>query len=169
MADTIVTFTRRPIEEILETGGSQAWRLSPVTAREKTYLVCARNSKSPLGAGPEAHRSGFLIGKISGVVPSREKAKRFVIEIEEWAEIHKPGLWEFGRNPVHYADLSDLGIDPEAIEFQPVPKRRPRPKHQTPDALSNGTPRGLTISQAKEGLAQTFGVPVDAIEITVRG
>ncbi len=34
---------------------------------------------------------------------------------------------------------------------------------------SKNPPRGLTLAEAKEGLARTFGVSPDAIEITIRG
>jgi hypothetical protein len=35
--------------------------------------------------------------------------------------------------------------------------------------VQNGSARGLTLAEAKEGLARTFGVSPDAIEITIRG
>src|SRR6478672_468195 len=118
MADTIVTFTSRSLEEILETGGSQQWVLSRKNARNAKYLVCARNANGDDGSGPgpESHRSGFLLGKISGVAPgTKDKPNRFLIQISEYALIDVPELWTFGRNPVHYADLQDMGIDPDSV------------------------------------------------------
>jgi hypothetical protein len=44
--------------------------------------------------------------------------------------------------------------------------------HGSPDAGADGgegAPRGLTIAQAKAGLAATFGVSPDAIKITIEG
>lgn len=35
--------------------------------------------------------------------------------------------------------------------------------------IQNGSAHGLTLAEAKEGLARTFGVSPDAIEITIRG
>lgn len=50
----------------------------------------------------------------------------------------------------------------------------PAPSHIThaqpvPAAAGGGAVRGLTMAEAKEGLARTFGVSPDAIEITIRG
>jgi hypothetical protein len=164
MADTIVTFTSRSLEEILETGGSQEWKLSRKNARNATYLVCARNRHGSLGDGPEPHKSGFLVGKISGLAPGAIHPERFLVQISEWAPIEVPDLWDFGRNPVHYADVEDLGIDLESLDWQQMPER------STPEARPAivAPVKRLTIEQAKRGLAATFGVAVDAIEITIR-
>lgn len=46
----------------------------------------------------------------------------------------------------------------------------PRPKGAAPNAgptAANGA--ALTIDEAKRGLSMHFGVPIDAIEITIRG
>ena len=47
----------------------------------------------------------------------------------------------------------------------------PRPKKAAPEAGATATGAGeaLTIDQAKRGLSLQFRVPVDAIEITIRG
>lgn len=167
MSDTIVCFTSRSVEEMLATGGSQAWRLRPAHARQAQYLVCARNRNSDWSEGPEAHLSGFLIGRVTGIVPAPEDSSRYLIQIGEWARIDRPGLWTFGRNPVRYANIAELGIDPESIEFEPleavaVPREI---RHSRRDASF----RPLTIMEAKEGLAASLGVDVNAIEITIRG
>jgi len=178
MADTIVTFTSRPVEEILQTGGSQAWKLRPTNARVMTYLVCARNQTSEC-QGSEAHRAGFLIGRITGVVSAPEDPrKRYLIRIGEWAPISVPNLWDFGRNPIHYANLAELGIDPKKIEFRPMPEPQggirgdmapPAPRGEKADRDQGDSLKSLTIAEAKRALAATFGVDVEAIEITIRG
>src|SRR5438045_111013 len=102
MPDTIIVLTRKTLDEIVATGGSQYWRLQPVNAKKMKYLVCARNLKG--SEGQEPHGAGFLIGRISGVVATSEKG-RYLIQFKEWAKIDRPDLWTFGRNPVHYLDL----------------------------------------------------------------
>jgi hypothetical protein len=177
MAYAVVTFTRRSTEEILETGGSQAWRLSPIAARENQYLVCARNKRHVNSQGPEPHLTGFLIGKISDIVPSPENESRYVVKISEWAPLNIPNLWSFGRNPVHYTHLDKLGIKPDDLDFQPLPKpKRAIANNGSAPGSLNGSQnrsahsaRALTISEAKAGLALTFGVPPEAIEVTIRG
>lgn len=164
MPDTIVTFTSRSLEEILETGGSQEWKLSRKNARNATYLVCARNRHGSLGDGPEPHKSGFLVGKISGLAAGAVHPERFMVQISEWAPIEISDLWDFGRNPVHYTDLDSLGIDPDSLEWQVMPETVP----QSAKSVPLQTFKPLTIEQAKRGLAAMFGIEVGAIEITIR-
>ena len=166
MANTIVTFTSRSLEEILASGGSQEWVLSRKNARAATYLVCARNAHGEVGTGPgpETHKSGFLIGKISGLGPGETHPDRFIILLSEYALIDAPDLWKFGRNPVHYVDFEELGIDPEALEWQPMPEvERPT----SPARKSPSRPAG-PIQAAKQQLAALLGIGPESIEITIR-
>ncbi|MCO6043095.1 hypothetical protein NG895_04185 [Aeoliella sp. ICT_H6.2] len=160
MADTIVTFTSRSLEEILESGGSQEWVLNRKNARKANYLVCARNANGEAGhgPGPEAHKSGFLLGKISGLGPGDTKPGRYIILISEYAEIDEPDLWVFGRNPVHYTTLEELGIDPDAVDWQPVAGKPTRPQKVSANVFDT----------AKELIAKQLGIGVDAVEITIR-
>ena len=75
--------------------------------------------------------------------------------------------------PVRYLEVSELGIDPATLTFEPIP---PRGAEAEPAVI--GAPNGehrhaavipLSIAEAKRALAATFGVGVDAIEITIRG
>lgn len=166
MSDTIVTFTSRTAEEIAATGGSQAWRLKPVHARNASFLVCARNRNSDWSEGPEPHGSGFLVGHISGVVPAPDNPERWMIQISDWARIEMPDLWKFGRNPVHYGDIADLGIDPGALDFEPVEKQPPC--IGSPDTEVRGATRPVSVPEFRQCLAAALGVSVDAIEITIR-
>jgi hypothetical protein len=166
MANALVVFTSRSIIELERTGGSQAWRLRPANAKAATYLVCARNRKSDRNEGTEEHGEGFMVARITGIVPAPEGGGRFMVTFDEWAPIKLPGLWQFGRNPIHYANLDELDIDLAKLKFKPRKK-----SHQELPATAGKTPAAgpLTIEQAKRGLAATFGVSVDAIEITIRG
>ena len=152
MSDTIVVFTRKTIEQIVNTGGSRACKIRPANARKTTYLVCARNAQG--SCGREAHGAGFLIGRITDIVSDPDDVSRHLIQIGKWGRLDSPDLWKFGRNPVHFAELCDLGIDPRSIDFIPMPYG-----FQT-------TP--LTIAEAKRGLALALGVSTDAINITIR-
>jgi hypothetical protein len=111
----IVTFTARPIDEILEHGGSRDWRLDAERAKYFDYLVCTQNRHNPGFRTPTApHRAAFLIGRIFGVVQSPERHDRWLIKISEYIECNIPNIWgKFGhlRYPVWYTTLEDLGID----------------------------------------------------------
>jgi hypothetical protein len=60
-----------------------------------------RNSFAKWSKGPEAHRSAFLVGKISDVVPAPKRPERFLIQFSDYALITVPDVWMKGdRNPV---------------------------------------------------------------------
>jgi hypothetical protein len=168
-SDAIVVFTARSPERIVEEGGSQAWVLNPANAKQRKWLVCTQNRHNPdheFSDATEPHGSAFLVGKISDVVPSREPGSqgRWMIAISEFASINIPGVWNHWRNPFRYTTLEELGIDPDDLDFQAMPRTV---KAGRPNGSSE--PAGLTIAQAKSSLAATFGVSPDAIEITIRG
>jgi hypothetical protein len=69
---------------------------------------------------------------------------------------------------VKYAELRELGIDPSQLEWErmPEPNETSSPTTEV-KALAVDAP--LTMAEAKKGLALTFGVAPEAIEITIRG
>jgi hypothetical protein len=177
--EIVVVFTAKSVERILSEGGSAAWRLDRNHARRCGYVVCTRNLHTEWGDGTEEHQSAFLIGKIRDVVscrPTPENAEheknRFLIEFSEYARLNIPNAWKGDRNPVKYATLDDLGIDTAKLKWEPMPEpdNAPAPVVTTPPASnSKATVGPLTMAEAKKGLALTFNVPPEAIEITIRG
>lgn len=169
--NVLAVFTFRSIERILQEGGSQAWNLNPKNAFRCKYLVCCRNHFAKGGAeGPEEHGAAFLIGKISGVEPAPERPERYIVRISEYALIDpQPLVWPGSRNPVWYIDeLSDLQIDKVPFDWQPMPEGG-EAMPQTVSSASSAASVKLTIAEAKAGLAATFGVSPEHIEIIVRG
>ena len=68
--DTIVVFTARSPERIVREGGSKAWVLNPVRAKQCTWLVCTQNRHNPdheFSDATEPHGMGFLLGRISAI------------------------------------------------------------------------------------------------------
>jgi hypothetical protein len=82
---------------------------------------------------------------------------------------HISNVWKGYRNPVKYTSLEDSGIDPSSLKWEPMPE----PASLPPPAVEAPTPKGavgmLTMVEAKKGLALTFNVPPEAIEITICG
>lgn len=162
--DTIIVFTARSPGRILQEAGSQAWVLDPRRAKQCAFVVCAQNQHNPDHAfsdASEPHGEGFLIGRISRITPAREEGDegRWHIGMSEYARISIPGLWKGWRNPVRYAALAELDIDPTKLDWQHLDEVMP------PVAAC---PQPLTIAEAKEALAATFGVQPGDIEITIR-
>lgn len=167
----IAVFTCRGRERILREGGSQAWRMSTAQASKRGYIVCVQNRNQGWGNATHPHHTAFLVGKISGVVPSKGDSTRKLVKISEYADINVPDAWEGGRNPVAYMTLEEFGIDLENLEFRPVSEKV--------SSSSDGEEifdeedyeydvQPLTIEAAKQGLASYLGVAVEQIEITIK-
>lgn len=161
----IAIYTGKPTETILEEGGSQAWVLDRRNAQKAEYGVLCFNPYAEWSKGDVEHGAAFLIGKISGVMPSPLEPERSIVLFDEYAEVNLPDVWGGWRNPIKYTSLEDLGIDISSLTFQPMPKKA-NPAVAT---QSHAPAQGLTIDAAKAGLALTFGVKPEAIEITIRG
>jgi hypothetical protein len=104
-----------------------------------------------------------MVGLISDVVPSTDTPGRWLVLFSEYALCNVPNQWE-GRNPVRFWTTDNYGkgdVNFDDLEFQPMPESSP--------GTAKGKARGLTIAEAKEALALTFGVDPSAIEITIRG
>lgn len=171
MTEAVVVFTAKSVERILDEGGTSSWRLDRNHARQAAYAVCIRNAHADWTEGPEPHHTAFLVGKVKDVVPTPTREGRFLIQFSEYARINLPDAWHGGRNPVSYGSLEDLGIDPSTLKWEPMPNVTAsaiRSDAESPRAKI-GAVGPLTMAEAKQGLAQTFGVKPEAIEITIRG
>jgi hypothetical protein len=168
-----VVFTAKSVERILHEGGTSAWRLDRKNARHCGYAVCTRNAHADWVEGTEPHHSAFLIGKIRDVVPctptpenKESPQNRYLIQFSEFTRVNIADVWKGDRNPVKYATLAELGIDASRLKWEKMPALDA--STITPPTTRTG-PMPLTMAEAKKGLALTFGVTPEAIEITVRG
>lgn len=177
--EAVVVFTARSPERIVKEGGSQAWVLHATRAKQCTWLVCTQNRNNPdheFSDATEPHGAAFLIGRVSGVSETAETSKdgkkRFLVAISEFARVDVPNVWGHDRNPVRYlsrADLEAKGIHFDELHFQPMPKSQV-PTAPTSTLTGTRSPtRPLTLAEARIGLAATFGVKPEAVEITIRG
>jgi hypothetical protein len=175
--DAVVLFTAKSIDRILHEGGTSSWRLDRNHARRCAYAVCTRNAKADWGNGPEAHHSTFLVGKVRDVVacaPTPENNEspenRYLIQFSEFARLNIPNVWKGDRNPVKYSSLEELGIEPSTLKWEVMPE--PVEATELGDegaAIKRFGVKPLTMAEAKNGLALTFNVSPEAIEIIIRG
>jgi hypothetical protein len=185
----IIVFTFKSVERLIREGGTSSWRLDRNHVRRCAFAVCTRNTTRNEAAEDdlrdsahvdnapktEDHQSAFLIGKISNVVPCPilGDRKRYLIQFSEYARVNIPDAWRGSRNPVKYSSLKELGIDPAALNWEPMPA--PSALKSAPTASKKAVEGGgdttgpLTMADAKKGLALTFGVAPEAIEIIIRG
>jgi hypothetical protein len=175
--EVTVVFTAKSTERILKEGGTASWRLDRNNARQRPYALCTRNAHADWVEGPEEHRSAFLLGKVSDVVPTRDVLEgenadnRYLIRFSEYAKLDMPDVWVKGdRNPVKYTTLEELGVDPSQLTWEAMPEPGVVPYMSM--VADDGRPaedKPLTMAEAKRGLALMFNVPPSAIEITIRG
>lgn len=181
----VFVMTGDGLDRIFQNGGSQSWVLNPKNATKHDYLVTVQTRKTgQLTGATEPHGMAFLVGKITDIVPSNEinAQGRYLIRISEYARIKVPCKWR-GSNPVRYLDIEDeLGIDPDTLDFQPLPGPASAPPVAPVSAAEPGkgelsldhveSTRGgdlrLTLAQAKAGLAANLGIRPDQIEIIIK-
>lgn len=178
--NALIVFTAKTVEMIHEQGGTRSWVLSAASMRDVRYVVCTRNNDraydEECGPRTEAHRSAFLVGKVSGLkqVGERNGRKRYLVQMSEYARVSEPDFWTHDRNPTRYTDtdtLRERGIDVDKLDWLPMPDTDGvmEVTPSTPEATASPTRNGLTIAEAKRGLSVKFGVSEDAIQIVING
>lgn len=178
MTNVAVVFTFKSLDSIAEAQGSESWKTEVWKAQRAEYVVMTRNAHNrnhPPGDSVP-HRAAFAVGRVRAIVPSSEVDGRWKFECDQIARLDPPKLemWEAGRRfPVHFTTLEELGIRLDDLHFEPignfVPEERACAPHREESVLARNTGGGLTLEAAKAGLAKTFGVRPEQIEITVRG
>jgi hypothetical protein len=98
--------------------------------------------------------------------PGAQRPGRFLVQFSEYALVNVPGALKGDRNPVSYSTLAEMGIDPSTLKWEPMPERKNVNGNSESSQHSADAP--LTLVDAKKGLALTFGVSPEAIEITIR-
>ena len=181
MAEVLTVLTFKSAQHIVGDGGTQSWVISQRRARRCTYVVCVRHQQGPYKAeGNEPHKHAFLVGKVSGVVPSGETADRFRVEFTEYAIVDGPHIPLNSASPTQYfPSLKSIGIDEDSLHWRSI--------NDIEENYENTSPTGVTISQnspneakefkniemsvfmqAKKLISDHLNVPIDAIEIIVR-
>jgi hypothetical protein len=164
----IVVFTADSRDSIRQQRGSGDWVVSAKKANSCKYIVCCRKPNWSNRKEGIPDRAAFLIGRVAGLIEragsqNGRDQMRYLIQMADYAVIEKPGVWKDNvRNPVAYATLDELQIDLRGLKFIPMPAGAAN-EDESPGA------KQMTIAEAKKGLAATFGVSPDDIDITIRG
>lgn len=167
--DAIVVFTADRREDLLAKRGSGDWVLNPDKASRCRYLVCCRKPRWDNRTDLINGRAAFLVGTIKTLAKAPGPANvrnqhRYFIEISDYALVESANAWDPSwRNPVAYASLPALGLDPKALNFKPIDTA------PQPTSADIAAPGRLTIAEAKKALAESFGVRPEDIEINIRG
>ena len=163
---TLIIFTAKTVEQILEDGGSQSWALDRAHAKACEYAVLCRNLHTDWGTGREPHGSAFLVGRICDVVrcSDPDRPERWLVKFDHYALVNEADVWGGWRNPIRYCDQPPFSL--HSLAFTPMPDA---PQNLEADLAVEGILPGLSMEQAKIGVAARYGVPLSAIEIVIRG
>jgi hypothetical protein len=164
----ITVLTADSMESILARGGSGDWVLNPDKANDCKFLVCCRNETWRTRKEGIKDKAAFLVGVVAGLreqpdTTNSRGQSRYLIEISQYAVVNIPEAWEKGvRNPLTYRTLKDLGIDVQRLKLKPL---------AAVAAEKSGGRSGklMSIAEAKQALAESFGVSPEDVEITIRG
>lgn len=165
--DSIVIFTRDERESVIAANGSGSWRIN---VEKWVGVIDWLILTNKVGNS----RQVTLVGRVVGFEPDTggKNPGRYAVKIDAYALMDDPNLTfsSDSTNPVQFRKAADvLKFDPRTLEMTSVPEQTLRQSYEdTPGATKQPPAKPLTIAQAKEGLAVSFGVSPDQIEITIR-
>ena len=168
MSDKVLSvLTFKSVETLKDNGGTQSWVLDRNRAKACKYVVICRNAYHDGVEGDEIHGHAFMLGKVKDIVPATDTAGRWLVLLSDYAVDDFGFQWE-GRNPVAYYTTDDFSgdkefkrIDFDKVEWKPMPE-----PGQVEDAPV--IPVGLSLFDAKAGVALRYGVDPVNVEICVR-
>lgn len=171
MGNVVMVFTSKPLETMIQEGGSGYWSANRKRLEKCEYLIATKSNtlREHFPSNKDIKQgSAFLVGKVTNITDS-PAGDRLVIQLSEYAEINQPNVWTGNRNPVAYTTTKALtethGLDFSSLEWQefPVSADVLTTNHEAVSEV-----KGLTIEEAKTGLAKTLGISADCIEITIK-
>ena len=182
--ESVIVYTGKDLRRMREEGGCGHWTASPERVAAAQYLVCVRNRREQWASTDFEHGAAFLIAKIQGTKGSPHAA-RITIEFKSYAMLDIPGAWQLlakaQRFPVAYLETDELfrrlAIDPDELSWrrlggngEPSQAVERAPAHAP--AAHDGEARGASlpdaIAEAKRKLAESLGIGLERIEITIR-
>jgi hypothetical protein len=161
--DVVMVLTSKSLETMEKEGGSGNWAARRDRLEHARWIVAVRNRHSNWSQGDEEHGSAFLIGQVTGVKPSPpSQPNRFIITFDQYAELKNPEkVWGNNRNPVTYTSLSELGIEPEKLDWKPFSGA------PSADEIHASSTPGAVIDQARAMIASSLAISPDAVKITI--
>lgn len=182
--ESVIVYTGKDLRRMREEGGCGHWTASPERVQAAQYLVCVRNRREQWAATDFEHGAAFLIAKIHGIKPSPHAA-RITIEFKSYAMLDIPGAWQLlaksQRFPVAYLETDELlrrlEIEPETLNWRRlaasgepllIAERALPNAHPAEGAQPKAGSLADAIAEAKRKLAESLGIGLEKIEITIR-
>jgi hypothetical protein len=163
--DAVFVLTSKSLHTMIEEGGSGDWRAKEESIRRRRWIVGVRNRHSDWSQGEEDHGAAFIIGRIVGVKASASEPHRLVIQFDKYAHVNVPNAWSGSRNPVVYRNLSDLGIDPETLDWEDFPLADYGPNDEIGPRINPKA--SVVFDQAKAMIAAALSIDASTVRITI--
>lgn len=161
----VMVFTSKPLETMINEGGSGYWAANKKRLDKCTYLIATKSNtlREHFPSDPDISQgSAFLIGKISNIT-NLPDGNRLVIQISEYSEIDIPNAWTGNRNPVAYTDVDSFEekhhFDISELKWELFPVN---------EVPQQAIIKALTMDEAKNGIAKTLGIDPSCIEIQIK-
>lgn len=186
MAEDMIIFTSKRIDQIEELGGTGWWKLDARRAAKADLVVLCHNAHDLRGPGdPARHGKAFMIATIADIQQDHEDSDgRWLIQFEKYAPVDGGYDWPGFRNPVTY--LSDDSFVSElkrgaiwktmpkvSLETAMAARRRDDASvhrmQQRAEARADAPPRTFAevIEHHRNALAAELGVEPARVSISV--
>ena len=165
--DAIMILSRDEPQHVIAANGSGSWKINIAKRAEAVRWLILANKV-------DGKRRLTLLGKVVGFELDKggDNPGRYAVKIDAFCDLSGHGKSFDGKssNPVQFVDAEQvLEFNPESCELLPVPKQSLRQSYERPGAMASRTPpKPLSITEAKAGLAATFGIEPEQVEIIIK-
>lgn len=182
MSNIIVVFTGKNLKAMQEDGGSGHWTAKIDRIKASDYVLMVRNTKEKWADKVNAeHGQAFMIGKVSGCVPSHKHDGRRIIKISEYSLLPNTENFKHAwaklthgqRFPVAYLNdiklLTELNLNIKDLVWTKFDSLLDNPKSALLKPKIDETKDLATvISEAKEMIAYAARVNIDKVDIQIK-
>ncbi len=185
MNNVIGIFTGKDLKWMESEGGSGYWIAKTDRIKNAKYVIFVRNHRETWAVKDDGlqHGQAFMIGRISGCVPTPKYLGRKLIQISEYSLL--PDTLNFKqawkkltggqRYPVAYLNTDDLSseldLDVDNLEwtvFDPSPStENDGAVPENVNASDDAKELSEIIAEAKEMIAHAAGVDADKVNIQI--
>lgn len=187
MAKVIGIFTGKDLKRMELEGGSGYWVVRTDRIKNAEYVIFIRNHRETWAVKDGlGHGQAFMVGKISGCIPTKKHTGRKLIQISEYALLPDTDNFKKAwkkltagqRYPVAYLNTNDLlqnlDLDIEKLDWStfnanPNAEKASNESESLEEEVTLDETKELSeiIAEAKEMIAHAAGIEVDKVNIQI--
>lgn len=187
MAKVIGIFTGKDLKRMELEGGSGYWVVRTDRIKNAEYVIFIRNHRETWAVKDGlGHGQAFMVGKISGCIPTKKHTGRKLIQISEYVLLPDTDNFKKAwkkltagqRYPVAYLNTNDLlqnlDLDVEKLDWStfnanPNAEKASNESESLEEEVTLDETKELSeiIAEAKEMIAHAAGIEVDKVNIQI--